>query len=144
MTNIPLLNVLIVLGALALIVAVTLALFRKFSRAPSRRAVFEDGGALSDAGLEYLGMFWIKCLIPYSNIDTVQVVPLWRAFLSSCGLGATCAYTRVTGHVVLVRVKDPHQLRAFAAPNYLVLTPKDPAAFAEQLQQRVRAQQTNS
>jgi hypothetical protein len=137
MTSIPILNVAIVLSFVALIAIVTVAALRRLTQVPGRRELFEDGAVLSESGLEFLGFFRRRHKVAYGRIESVEVIPFLKALLPIYGLNVISVCTRLASRVVVVKVKGSGIVRDLVFPRYLLFTPRDARAFAEQLKHRM-------
>jgi len=133
----PLVNVAILVGSVFLIAVITVRVMRIFTRAPARRQLFEDGIVLTEDGVEFLGLFWMRGTVTYGNIESVKVVPFLRSLLPIYGFNVLSVCTNPFKEVLVIRVKEPSLVKHVVGFRYLKLTPKNAATVVEQLNRRI-------
>ena len=129
---------LIFFAGAALIALITVPLFRLITNALGIKQVLEDGVALTENGLEFLGFGFLgpnKVTINYRDIESVELMPYYKSLLTILmprfDSSVRWIRRRPFNQMVIVKFKGPQVYKK------LHFTPKDPLAFAEQLKSRI-------
>jgi hypothetical protein len=119
--------------AFILIGVLTLLLFfvwRRFVHIENSCQLEEDGVKL----LSWGGLLKIK--VHYENIESVVLLPFFKFFFSTlhlrCMTSGLWLNSRTPSDVVVIKKRRAVMF------GYMVITPKDPVAFVEQLQRRIK------
>lgn len=128
---------LIGLWSLVLIVLLTVIGFKLLNRSYLRGQMREDGAEFSARHLELPGFLWVfKVRLSYADIESVQLVPFTKALISLLclryGISTRLIFTRLFSAIVVIKLKAPHFF------HYVMITPKNPSRFVEQIQSRIK------
>ena len=124
------------LGSVAVVIVVTVTLFRLVTRSLGLKQVVEEGVVMTENGLEVLGFFGVgKMSVSYADVESVELLPHCRGPLATLLLryrmSARWVGTRLFHEIVVIKLKGPRVFR------YLISTPEDGTTFVEQLKSRI-------
>jgi hypothetical protein len=123
---------LIFLGSLAVATLVVLSMLKLIIRRLGIGQLIREGVVLTDNGLEYLGFLWlVKRKVSYAGVESVEMVPYFKAFLSSVfyryGLSPIRRGTGALSKMVVIKLKTRHSFK------YPLCTPEDASGFVGKL-----------
>jgi hypothetical protein len=126
---------LILFGSIALVAVITVATMRFLARKFGVTDLANNGIRMTKDGIEYLGFLFCIRRSAFNEIQSVELVPYYKVFVSTLlfryGLYVGKVPPNFSGKIVVVRLKRANPL------EYLFFTPKDAANFVEQLKQRI-------
>lgn len=129
--------ILAILASIVLVAIVTLKIFRTVIRLAGLKEIFEDGVVLSEDGLEIPRLFWLgRTKVPFDQVKSVELVAFGKALIKGTflgyGIGMQNFITRPCAkEVVIIKFRWP------CFSMCIICTPKNSAAFVEQLKSRI-------
>jgi hypothetical protein len=129
-------------ASIALVAVLTVAAFRFFVRRCGIKDLIEDGAVLTEDGIEYLRVFMFgRGKIKFNEIESVKLISFPIAMLSlmfpfKYGLSVHSIRTRLFSDFVEIKIRKSPRWYEFHF-HYLLFTPKNAAAFVEQLKNRL-------
>ena len=131
--------------SIALVTVITVTAFRFLVRRSGIKDLIEDGVVLTEDGIEYLRPFLFgRGKIKFKEIESVNMVS-YPASLLSLMFPVKYGYSvhrpshisfRLFGDLVEIKIKKTPRWHEFHF-QYLLFTPKNAAAFVEQLKRRL-------
>src|SRR5271156_5657825 len=74
---------LVVVGSMALVGVITVALLRFVTRRLGLKEVFEEGLILTDDGLEHLGLHGLgKVKVPYQDVESIEIFRFFQGWMA--------------------------------------------------------------
>jgi len=128
---------LIVFWSLVLAVLIVVAWLKLSNRSYRVGQLRVDGAALTESHLELPGFLWLSVVrFTYADIESVERLPFAKGVISLLlfryGISTRLIFTRLFQEIVVIKLKAPSFFK------YVMITPRNAAAFVEQLQSRLR------
>lgn len=93
----------------------------------------KDGIILTEEGFEVPGFIFLhKKLISYSEVKSVELLSNFKSILFLFNFSVQWICPRLCGDMVAIELVSPPQFY-----KYLVVAPKNPSEFVEQIQRRI-------
>jgi hypothetical protein len=125
---------LVIVATVITVSFVTVYAFRWITNKLGTGNVTKEGAVLAEDGLEVPGpLFLRKKVIDYSDVKSVELLSGSRAILFLFKVSVHWICPHAFSDIVAIELKSPPQYY-----KYLVVAPKEPSTFVEQLQQRIK------